>query len=87
MKAAEIKAKDWLDAKAALHNPNQIVGGFAECVTGVGDFGVNSFIGTQWKTRIDVVDEVIDEITRTTPYDKFSNIYLNVKLKGTSKNE
>lgn len=54
---AERKAKNWLSNQHALHDPDQIAGGFAQNVTGVGDAGVNSAIGSQWKTRIGAVDE------------------------------
>ncbi|MBO4108501.1 hypothetical protein J5566_10005 [Streptococcus suis] len=57
-----------------------MAGGFAKNVTGVGDAGINSSIGSQWKTRIGTVDEVVDNIVRTTPYEDLSKIYLNVKL-------
>ncbi|MBL6439571.1 hypothetical protein JNE33_03495 [Streptococcus suis] len=57
-----------------------MAGGFAKNVTGVGDAQINKAIGSQWKNRIGTVDEVVDEIARTTPYEDLSKIYLNVKL-------
>ncbi|WP_418968682.1 polymorphic toxin type 15 domain-containing protein [Alloscardovia omnicolens] len=77
---AKSQASSWLDSQAALHNPDQIAGGFAQNVTGVGDARVNSSIGSQWKSRIGEVDEVVDNIARTTPYEDLSKMYLNVKL-------
>ena len=77
---AKNAAESWLKKQAALHDPDQIAGGFAKNVTGVGDAGINSSIGSQWKTRIGTVDEVVDNIVRTTPYEDLSKIYLNVKL-------
>ncbi|MHC3682784.1 polymorphic toxin type 15 domain-containing protein [Streptococcus suis] len=77
---AKTAAESWLKKQAALHDPDQIAGGFAKNVTGVGDAGINSSIGSQWKTRIGTVDEVVDNIVRTTPYEDLSKIYLNVKL-------
>lgn len=71
-----------IKTQVALHDPDQVAGGFAQNVTGVGDYGVNSSIGSQWKTRIGAVDEVVDEIVRTTPYEDLNQIYLNVKLKN-----
>ena len=41
---------------AALHEPDLISGG-KDIVTKLGDRSVNSSIGTQWKTRIDSLDE------------------------------
>ena len=77
---AKNAAESWLKKQAALHDPDQIAGGFAKNVTGVGDAGINSSIGSQWKTRIGTVDEVVDNIVRITPYEDLSKIYLNVKL-------
>ncbi|NKZ20461.1 hypothetical protein HF992_06335 [Streptococcus ovuberis] len=73
-------AESWLKKQAALHDPDQIAGGFAKNITGVGDAGINSSIGSQWKTRIGTVDEVVDNIVKTTPYEDLSKVYLNVKL-------
>ncbi|MDH2890490.1 polymorphic toxin type 15 domain-containing protein, partial [Bacillus cytotoxicus] len=54
---AKKKAKEWLDTQAALHNPDQIAGGKAEIIGGMGDKRINSSIGSQWRYRIDIVDE------------------------------
>ncbi|WP_449450407.1 polymorphic toxin type 15 domain-containing protein [Streptococcus suis] len=80
LEEAEQQAKNWLSTQHALHDPDQIAGGFTNNVTGVGDAQINKAIGSQWKTRIGTVDEVVDEIARTTPYEDLSKIYLNVKL-------
>ncbi|HEM4254485.1 TPA: hypothetical protein U1X40_002039 [Streptococcus suis] len=80
LEEAEQQAKNWLSTQHALHDPDQIAGGFANKVTGIGDANINEAIGSQWKTRIGTVDEVVDEIARTTPYEDLSKIYLNVKL-------
>lgn len=44
---AKIKAKEWLDTQAALHNPDQIAGGRANQFGGMGDKRINSSIGSQ----------------------------------------
>ncbi|HEM3615409.1 TPA: hypothetical protein U1C23_002305, partial [Streptococcus suis] len=80
LEEAERQAKNWLSTQNALHDPDQIAGGFAKNVTGVGDANINKAIGSKWKTRIGAVDEVVDEIVRTTPYEDLSKIYLNVTL-------
>lgn len=54
---AEAAASEWMDTQAALHNPDQVAGGKVEKVDGVGDKGINSSIGSQWRYRIDGVDE------------------------------
>lgn len=46
----------------------------------MGDKRINSSIGSQWKYRIDVVDEQIRNIAKNMPPDKLKNTYLNVKL-------
>ena len=78
---AKSEATRWIKTQAALHDPDQIAGGFPKNVTGVGDFGINSSIGAQWKDKIATVDNVVDEIVRTTPYEDLNKIYLNVKLQ------
>ncbi|WP_227989409.1 polymorphic toxin type 15 domain-containing protein [Streptococcus ruminantium] len=80
LKEAEIEAKAWLDTQDALHDPDQVAGGYADRVVGVGDSGVNRSIGSQWQSRIVIVDDVIDRLVRTTPYENLENIYLNIKL-------
>ncbi|WP_373696011.1 polymorphic toxin type 15 domain-containing protein [Bacillus mycoides] len=54
---AKKKAKEWLDTQATLHTPDQIAGGKAEIIGGMGDKRINSSIGSQWRYRIDIVDE------------------------------
>ncbi|MGE7184028.1 polymorphic toxin type 15 domain-containing protein [Peribacillus sp. NPDC006672] len=58
------QALEWLETKAALHNPDHIAGGRADIIGGLADKRVNSSIGSQWKYRIDVVDEQIREIAK-----------------------
>ncbi|MBM7702296.1 hypothetical protein JOC83_001130 [Bacillus iocasae] len=74
------QASEWLETKAALHNPDQIAGGRADIIGGLGDKRVNSSIGSQWKYRIDVVDEQIREIAKNMSPEQLKNTYLNVKL-------
>ncbi|WKB36502.1 polymorphic toxin type 15 domain-containing protein [Terrilactibacillus sp. S3-3] len=77
---AKKEAKEWLDTQAALHNSDQIAGGKADIIGGMGDKGINSSIGSQWKYRIDVVDEQIKEMARNMKPEQLKNTYLNVKL-------
>ncbi|MYN70409.1 hypothetical protein GLP18_09365 [Streptococcus suis] len=79
---AKTQSETWMKTQHALHDPDQIAGGFANKVTGVGDANINKAIGSQWKSRIGTVDEVVDEIARTTPYEDLDKIYLNVKLRN-----
>ncbi|MGP4041760.1 polymorphic toxin type 15 domain-containing protein [Gracilibacillus sp. D59] len=77
---AEKEAKEWLSTQAALHNPDQIAGGNPEIIGGMGNKGINSSIGSQWKYRIDVVDEQIREMAKNMTQEQLKNTYLNVKL-------
>ncbi len=77
---AEEQARVWLETKAALHNPDQVAGGRADNVDGVGDKGINSSIGSQWKYRIDAVDEQIKKLTEYMTDAERNSTYLNVKL-------
>nr|WP_254391829.1 polymorphic toxin type 15 domain-containing protein [Terribacillus sp. DMT04] len=77
---AKKQAKAWLDTQAALHNPDQIAGGKAEVIGGMGDKRINSSIGSQWRYRIDVVDEQIKELAKSMTPEQLKNNYLNVKL-------
>ena len=78
---AKIKAKEWMDTQAALHNPDQIAGGDLLNVGGMGDRAINSSIGSQWKYRIDVVDEQIQAMSKNMTDAERKNTYLNIKLK------
>ncbi|MGX1194609.1 T7SS effector LXG polymorphic toxin [Metabacillus sp. SLBN-84] len=77
---AKKHAAKWLETKAALHNPDQIAGGKADIIGGLGDKRVNSSIGSQWKYRIDIVDEQIRDIAKDMSLEQLKNTYLNVKL-------
>lgn len=74
------QASDWMDTQAALHNPDQIAGGRADSIGGLGDKRVNSSLGSQWKYRIDIVDEQIRKTAENMSPAEIKNTYLNVKL-------
>ena len=80
LKEAEEQAQKWLDTQAALHNPDQVAGGFASNVGGVGDKGVNSSIGSQWRYRIDDVDAQIKKMVESMSEAEKNSTYLNVNL-------
>ena len=77
---AKKKAQEWLDTQAALHNPDQIAGGKAEIIGGMGDKRVNFSIGSQWRSRIKIVDKQIEEMANNMTTEQLKNTYLNVKL-------
>ncbi|PVE70060.1 hypothetical protein DC421_17780 [Priestia megaterium] len=74
---AEEEAEKWLKTQAALHNPDQVAGGRPEII---GDKRVNFSIGSQWRSRIKIVDKQIEEISKNMTLEQLKNTYLNVKL-------
>lgn len=78
---AEDKANKWIKSQAALHDPDQIAGGNPLNVTGMGDRRINSSIGSQWRTRIDYIDELIKKFASTMTDAERKNTYLNMKLR------
>jgi hypothetical protein len=79
-KEARKRTNDWLDTQAALHNPDQIAGGKADNIGGMGDKHVNSSLGIQWRYRIDVVDEQISAMAKNLTSEQLKSSYLNVRL-------
>ena len=77
---AKTQAESWMNSQAALHNPDQVAGGNASNIGGVGDKGVNSSIGSQWRYRIDAVDEQIQKMAENMTEAERNSTYLNVNL-------
>ena len=77
---AKVKAKEYMSDKAALHDPDQIAGGHGENVTGMGDKGVNSSLGSQWKDRIGAIDKAVREQAAGMTPEQMQNTHLNIKL-------
>lgn len=84
---AEKKADEWMESQAALHDPDQIAGGDAANVTGMGDKEINSSIGSQWQYRIDAVDAAVQKYIEENGLSEedMKNVYLNVNLEVISK--
>ena len=80
LKEAEEQAQKWLNTQAALHNPDQVAGGHASNIGGVGDKGVNSSIGSQWRYRIDDIDAQIKKMAESMSEADRISTYLNVNL-------
>ncbi len=78
---ADIQAHSWLNTQAALHNPDLIAGGNLLQVDDVGDKGINSSIGAQWKYRISTVDRHVQSLANNMTEIERKSTYLNVKLK------
>ena len=77
---ANAKAEKWMKTQAALHNPDQIAGGNPLNIGGMGDKRINSSLGSQWKYRIDIVDEQIRRVAQNMSSSEKKLTYLNVKL-------
>lgn len=73
--AAEEEAKELMKNIAALHEPDMIAGGH-DIVTNMGDRGVNSSIGSQWRNRV----KSIDTETNKIPLADQEKTKMNVKL-------
>ena len=74
------QANDWMNTQAALHNPDQIAGGNPLNVSGMGDKGINSSLGSQWKYRIDDVDEQIRKAAEMMTEAERQSTHLNIKF-------
>lgn len=77
---AKSQAEDWLKTQAALHNPDQIAGGFADRITDMGDRNINSSIGSQWRTRIGALDDHIRTFAEGLSEAERKAIRMNVSL-------
>ena len=82
---AEAEAKNWMKTQAVLHDPDQVAGGFATNITGLGDRNINSSIGGQWPYRIDALDEQIENLAKKMTEAERQSTYLNIKLTYTPK--
>ncbi len=74
------EAEAWIEGKAALHGPDQIAGGYAHNITGMGDASINSSIGVQWKKRISVVDEYVEKLAGSLSASERATTRLDIHL-------
>lgn len=77
---ANQQAQQWLAAQAALHEPDQVAGGHAHLVNGVGDARVNSSIGAQWPSRIRGIDQQIRCYATNMNAQEQASTFLNIEL-------
>lgn len=77
---AKLQANEWMKSQAALHNPDMIAGGNPLNIQGLGDTNINSSLGSQWRYRIDAVDQYVIEISKNMTPEQLKNTYLNTKL-------
>ncbi len=77
---AEKIADDFMSQNDVLHDPDQVAGGFADKVTGMGSSRINQSLGSQWSSRIKDIDREIRKIAETMSESERKEVYLNIKL-------
>ncbi|ENU93973.1 hypothetical protein F971_00411 [Acinetobacter vivianii] len=81
-KLAKEKSGRIMNEMAALHNPDQLVGGANKVDTkAIGLKNVNSSIGSQWKTRVQALDEAAAKV----PVSERGTTGMNAKLERCKK--
>lgn len=81
-KQAIAKSGRIMNEMAALHNPDQIAAGANKVDTkSIGLKNVNSSIGSQWKTRV----EVLDDAAKKVPVNERNTTGMNAKLERCKK--
>ena len=66
-----------------MHDPDQVAGGHADTITGLGDARVNSSIGAQWPKRIKGIDAHIRKYAAGMTQQERETTFLNVELPVT----
>ena len=67
---------------AALHNPDMVAAG-QDIITGFGDRGINSSLGSQWKDRVGDLDKAACKAQQ----EGKGNKKMNAKLRPCGKKE
>ncbi len=80
-KEAKTEAESWIKTQAAIHNPDQIAGGSPEKVSRMGDSRVNSSIGGQWKSRVDILAQGVEDYSKGKTRAELENTKMNIKLE------
>ena len=74
-------AADWMKTQAALHRLDGIAGGNVTDISRVGDTRVNSSLGSQWKNRVDDIDQAVIKFLNENPGVDLDNTFINVVLR------
>lgn len=80
---AKIKAIKSLKGQSVLHNPDSIAGGKYDSISGLGDKRINSSIGSQWKKRVEGIEQKVKQQYGIPPKgidDLPDNAMMNIKL-------
>jgi hypothetical protein len=80
-RGAEAQAREWMKTQAALHRLDGIAGGDATDISGVGDAGVNSSLGSQWRSRVGDIDRAIIDFVNNNPGVNLDDVSINVILR------
>ena len=78
-----IDTNKWLENQTALHDPDQVAGGYATNITGMGDERINSSIGGAWPWRIKKIDKQIRAYAKKMTPEEQRTTYLNISLPFT----
>lgn len=73
-------ARDWLATQAATHRLDGIAGGSQTDISGVGDSGVNSSLGSQWRGRVGALDSAVAEFVANNPGADLSQVFMNISF-------
>lgn len=79
---AKQEAAEWLETQHAIHRLDSVAGGDPLDFDGVGDAAVNSSVGSQWRTRVPVLESEIRELASGMTPQQLRDTLLNVKLRG-----
>lgn len=73
-------ATEWIQGQAATHRLDGIAGGNLTDIPGVGDAGVNSSLGAQWRTRVGAIDQAVVDFVDANPGVDLHGVYLDVAM-------
>ncbi|WP_404312239.1 polymorphic toxin type 15 domain-containing protein [Agrococcus terreus] len=73
-------ADAWLSTQAATHRLDGIAGGDLTDISGVGDSGVNSSLGSQWRGRVGALDQAVLDFVAGNPGVDLSTVFMNINL-------
>jgi len=77
---AIVLANQWMDTQTALHDPDQVAGGHAHIITGMGDSRVNFSIGAQWPKRIRTIDAQVRKHAASMTQQEQQQTFLDIVL-------
>ncbi|QGQ20752.1 hypothetical protein GC089_18095 [Cellulomonas sp. JZ18] len=84
---AVAEARRQLQGQHPLHGPDQRAGGNPEQITGMGDGGVNSSIGSQWRNNADDLQAAMDDALVDADIDPavWGDIRMNVRSAWSTR--